>query len=176
MEQAVLLLDQIVTTQKFLKFNYHVLNEYWIKPHLGLTPDPNYMPNPDLEQQISQAIEQIDTNIYNLLQIIKSTNIINLILECVDLKEFQTLIYKNFTGISFGFGIPQEFKPQLEELGTLDLNTLVDLGIQFVIHFKTIFGYKFLDLLTEELINQIIKTFLHVKKLYLEYYKKPNET
>lgn len=176
MEQIVLLLDQIVFSQYFLKANFITLNEYWIKPHIGLQPDPNYISNPELELQITQSIELIDINLCQIIQIIKSNNIFSLILECTTLEKFQTLACMNFTGISFVFGIPDEFKSKIEELSNLDLNTLFGQITEFINEFKNMFGYKFLDLLTEEVTKQIILTFLHIKKLYLEYYKNPNET
>jgi hypothetical protein len=177
MDQIIPLLDQISLSQKYLKDNYYELNEYWIKPQLGSPPDSNYIPDPFINTQIDNNIKSIDLNLYKIIQIIKTNNIFDKIIKTNTLLELQSLILINITNISFVFGIPQKLNPQLVHILQMDFNTLETLVKQFVDQFKILFRYKFLELLTDQDITQILHTFFHIKKLYLTYYnKETNET
>jgi hypothetical protein len=171
MEQIVPLINQIVTAQNFLKSNYLTLNEYWIKPRVGLSLSPSYCSDKNIELQIDQSIGLIDKNLCEIIQIITEINLFDQILESSTFDELKCL-----DGITFGLIIPKELEPLVLSLEQLEPIELVNQIIELATQLKNTFGYKFLDLLTEKLIIQIIHSYFHVKKLYLEYYKKTNET
>jgi len=184
MEQIILLIDEIILSQQFLKSNYYTLNEYWIKPRISFefNQDPNYIPDLKLQSEIDQTIQSIDKNLCLIIEIIQSNNIFQQILETKTLYELENLAFINITGISFMFGITGEFAPKLIndfqiQIDQMESNDLINLFRQFISEFKNVFGYNFLDLLTDEITFQIVHTCLHIKKLYLEYYNtKKNET
>jgi hypothetical protein len=177
-DQIIELLDSISLHQTFLKSNKEALDRYWVNPHLEkfnnsnqttLNPDADTDTNTDLKNQIYQSIKQIDLNLCQIINLVNTNQIFNQILNCLTWSDFQQLIIINMGKLEFIFGIPEHIYPQISNFLDTDFFNVFSISKNFIIQFKEIFNYTFLDLITDELLTQLIHTCLHIKKIYLAH-------
>ncbi len=172
MEQIIKSLNIISTSQEFLKSNYSILNQYWIEPRVKQLPNPTDL-NIDIKNtldQITNHINLIDGELEQIISISIQNQIFVQVLELTTWVDLERLFMNTFVKFNFIFGISPEFTQPISQWIDLDPTIRLEIGLEFISEFKKIFGYKFLNLINREFLENFLQVLSHVKKLYLGHF------